>query len=37
MPHPNNSMDWDKLKVFHAAAEYVGREPWELGAGGREY
>jgi len=23
--------------VFHAAAEYVGREPWELGSEGREY
>lgn len=23
--------------VFHAAAEYVGREPWELGSEGRDY
>ncbi|WP_227468306.1 hypothetical protein [Microbacterium sp. YJN-G] len=23
--------------VFHAAAEYVGREPWELGPEGRDY
>lgn len=23
--------------VFHAAAEYIGREPWELGAEGHEH
>src|SRR5690606_40648654 len=23
--------------VFHAAAEYVGREPWELGPEGHDY
>ncbi|PYD01574.1 hypothetical protein B4U78_008075 [Microbacterium esteraromaticum] len=23
--------------VFHAAAEYVGREPWELGPDGRDH
>lgn len=23
--------------VFHAAAEYVGREPWELGSEGHDY
>lgn len=23
--------------VFHAAAEYVGREPWELGSDGRDH
>lgn len=23
--------------VFHAAAEYVGKEPWELGPGGQEF